>query len=1137
MNLTYRKILKNWRKAAFLALLMLPGLNNMWGQETRLNLPSTTMTLAELFKSVQDKSEIRFFYNDDLINPDQRVTLSSTKLTVAEMLDELKRQTSLSFRLMGSNMIAVTAGTQARDIQLSGRVTDSSTGEPIAGVTVTLRGTNIGVLTDINGKYSVSVPGNVEIVAFSFIGYNTVEIPVAGRSVIDVSMEEGIQALDEVVVTALNVNRTKSSLGYSISTVKGADIEKSGNNNMINTLAGKVAGLHISRTAGGVDGSSRVILRGVMSITKDSRPLVIVDGIPVDAGHSSGGRWGGSSGGDALGDINPDDIENISILKGAGAAAAYGSRGANGVILITTKKGAESKGLGITVNSSIVAETPLLLPRLQNKYGHGSFGTYPASVPDDGFPWGWSWGPEMKGQMVRGYAGDMVPFSPQPGNFRDFFRTGSMQANTVTIETGTPESSVRASFSTQNNKGIVPRNNLTRQTINLRGFSRSRDILELDGKIAYMHSKITGRPEVAEGPGNPAYYLSQAPRNISNDYLRNNYEDDSGKELLWTKDVYTGNPYWQLYNKDNEEEKHRVQGVFSGKIIVMPGLDITARSGLDMTYRLNHSDLAKGSICSGNVNGSVYNSISNFLEWNSDVLANYSNRLGEDLKYTVNFGGNYRYNYSRGIGQYGSNLKINKFYAISNCWSYSTNEWLSKKEVFSVYSLGQVSFRDWLYFDVTLRNDWSSTLPPGSNSYFYHSENLSFLFTKALNTDTRILSSGKLRASFAKVGNDTNPYETNQYFYVSQSQLPYPFGTFSDVLPTYDLQPELTHSWEAGVNLEFLNSRIILDVTAYTTNSNNQIIRVQLPVSSGFNRKVMNAADLRNRGIELQADFSVIRSRKFNWDMTLTWSKNKTMVKELYKNASSFLLDETWFATIQAVPGEEYGLIYTRDFKRDAFGRVLVDDNGFVLAGEYKRMGKITPDWTGSISGKVSYGNFSLAALVDIRMGGNVYSIGKAYRCLFGTSAETLTGREEWYSTHDPEYLYSVPLPGIDPNGYIEKGFNENTGQPNAAPVDPMYRWYNIWSKEIGTEWLLDATNARLREISLTYSVPAGILKNFPAKGLSVSVIANNLLCIYNAMKDIDPESGYSSGNVGGGFEHSALPSTRTYGFNVKIDF
>lgn len=1047
---------------------------------------------------------------------------------------------NLIFLLILLSTLSLTAQVEKADqnsaITVSGVVRDARSGETLPGVNVIVLRTHDGVATDQNGRYSLKTGQANDTLSFSYMGYVSQVIAVEGRASIQVFLQEEAKRIDEVVVTALNVNRTKSSLGYSISTISGDVLNRAKENNVINSLTGRVAGLQISRSATGVDASSRVILRGVSSINGENRPLIVVDGIPVDAGYGGGGRWGGSDRGDALSDINPDDIESMSILKGAGAAAAYGSRGANGVILILTKKGATKKGIGVSLNSNYSIDTPLLYPEFQNEYGHGAFGTYPATLPDAGMPWAWSYGPKMNGQTLPNFWGGTSPFLPQPDNYREFFRNGSSLFNTVALESGNETGSLRASVTTQNSEGIVPVNGLNRQTINLRGFTRMKGILELDAKVTYMHSKSEGRPEVAEGANNPGYFLSIMPRNMSGKDLNMHQLGPNGRELLWTTDGYTANPYWQVLNNVNEDEKQRLQGVFSTKILFSPTLNLLLRTGMDLTNRSGHSHTAKGSVAN-NLNGRISNSISNDLEWNSDFLFSYHPIAPGDFQYSLSLGGNYRYNTGEGISQWGSNLKISDFYAISNAGTYGTSQWFSEKEVFSLYGLASLSYKNWLYFDFTLRNDWSSTLPVQNNSYRYHSENLSFLFTKAFNMHSTVLTSGKIRSSYSRVGNDTGPYQTSKYFSIYQSQLPYPTGGFSDILASYDLEPEITGSWEAGTNLDLFSGLFVLDVTYYRNRSENQIMDVPLPPSSGYSSKRMNAAELKNTGLEIQLDAAPVRTGDFSWTITGTWAKNKSLVVKLTGSLESIILDDAWHTTIQARPGEEYGGIYTTDFKRDAFGHKLVDDNGYVMKGDYKKVGNINPDWMAGLANNFTYKDLTLSFLIDMRKGGEIYSMGKAYRGLFGTSLESLEGRDEWYATHDPAYGYSTPLPGVEEKGYVEDGINQTTGRQNAIPVDPIYRWYNIWSKEIGVENVMDATNIRLREISLSYAVPKRALAKLPLTDIRVSLYARNLFFLYNAMNDIDPESGYSSGNTGGGLEHCSIPTTRSIGFNLKVNF
>ena len=1130
--------MQSFKNVILICLVILVQTFQTNAQVKKMALKGAPQNLTALFSFIEGKYGYRFFYNNEVVKADMVVTLSSGDLSLDDFVNELSVKTGLNFTVKDNNLIVVEdAGSRNSGAEvISGIVRDAKSGVSMPGVTVFLIGSSKGIITDSEGKFMLLVPGLNEVLSFSFVGYSTQNVALQGKETVEIRLREDVTRLEEVVVTALNVDRTKASLGYSISTIDGNELNKAKENNLINSLAGKVAGLQISKAATGVDGSSRVILRGVSSITGENRPLFVIDGIPVDAGYGGGSRWGGSDNGDALSDINSEDVESMSILKGAGAAAAYGSRGANGVILITTKKGKLKKGLGVSVSSNYSVDSPLLFPELQNTYGHGAFGTYPSSMPDQGMPWAWSYGPKMDGQPLSNFWGGTTPLKAQPNNYRDFFRNGSSFVNTVAVESGNETSSLRASVTSQNNSGIVPLNEINRQTVNLRGFTKLKESVELDAKINYVHSRAGGRPEIAEGYNNPGYMLEIMPRNMVTSEMNNHRVDAAGNELTWTTDGYTVNPYWQLYNRPNSDEKNRLQGVFSAKIKFNQKLNLQVRSGMDYTNRLNSSDIAKGSKAGG-MNGSINNSTGNAVEWNSDFLLSFNPMRESVIKYTISLGGNERYNKGNGLSQWGSNLRINNFYAISNAATYGTGEWFSEKQVYSLYGLGTLSYKNWLFCDFTLRNDWSSTLPSGNNSYMYHSENVSFLFTEALGIQSSVLTSGKVRTSLSRVGNDTGPYQTNKYYSVNQSQLPYPTGSFSDVLPTFNLQPEITTSFEVGANLNLLNSLVVADFTYYQNNSENQIMNVPLPPGSGYTSVNTNAAHLRNKGFEVQLDIAPVKNNNFSWNILGTWSKNSSEVVSLYNNIESIILDDSWFTTIQARPGQAYGEIYVTDFKRDNFGIKLVDDQGYAIKGDYKKIGNINPDWMAGMANNFKYKNFNLSLLVDMRKGGNIYSMGNAYRNLFGTSVTSLKGREEWYATHDPQYGYSTPLPGVAEKGYLEDALNENTGKKNSVVIDPLYRYYNIWAKEIGTENVKDATNIRMREIALGYALPKKILSKTPLTDVQVSLVGRNLFFFYNAMKDVDPESGYSSGNTGGGFEHSAIPTTRSIGLNVKVNF
>lgn len=1111
---------------------------NVFSQDETISLKLKNTSLQNVFKTIQSESGYRFFYSDDLVDLSKPISIEVTKASMQAVIDELKTQTSLTFRIMEDKLIVVVpAGEEQKAGVVTGKITSVSETMGLPGVNVVIKGTTTGVITDFDGNYSIEVPDNYTVLQFSFIGFETQDMPVTGKKVIDVVLKENMESIDEVVVTALSIERSKSSLGYSVTQVGSDQINQAKENNPVNSLAGKVAGLQITKAPTGVDGSSRVILRGVASLLGNNRPLFVIDGIPMDAGYGGGNRWGGKDGGDALSDLNPEDIESMSVLKGAGAAAAYGSRGANGVILVTTKKGKKRDGIGISFSSGFTMETPMVTPDFQNSYAQGAFGEYPnLTGARADHPWIWSYGEKIQGQTKNNWMGEEEVLVIQPDPYKEFFRTGTSFTNTVSFDGGNETTSFRASITNQDSKGLMPNNNLSRQTINLRGTSKLGEKISIDAKMTYIRSNVENRPSLAESGANVVQVLNILPRSVSLESLRNNTVDEYGNEMKWTLDNTFSNPYWILENMHNEDKKDRFQTMFSLNWDMARNLKFMLRSGFDTSNSGSKNWENPGLVSVESNRGSIGQGMSKGIEWNSDALLTYNKDLN-DFKINISGGGNYRYNHGNGMGQWGGVMRVPDFYHISNYVNYGTSEWSSQKAVYSAYGLGTISYKNFLYLDVTARNDWSSTLPLENNSYFYHSENVSFLFSEVFDINKNILNSGKLRGSYAKVGNDTGAYQINQYYGINQTQTEWSLASMGGQLPHFDLQPEETHSWEVGTNLSFLKNRLVLDLTYYYSVSDNQIMNVDLTPSTGYGSKKMNAGKIQNNGFEVQVNGTPISTRSgFNWDVILTWSKNNSTVKELYGDMEYLPLADEFHMTMEAHIDQPYGVFYFIDYKRDEAGNKLIDDYGFAQAGERKAMGNINPDWIGGLTNQFSYKNFNLSFLIDVQKGGDVYSWGKSYRSLFGTSAQTIEGREEWYATHQGQG-YSNPIPGVFPDGYIEDGIVESTGQPNSKPISPTYRWFNLYNNQIGTEWLLDASNVRLREVVFGYSLPSRWFGNGPVEKVNLSLVGRNLLFFYNEMVDMDPESGFSSGNTGTGIEHLSMPSTSSYGVNLKINF
>ncbi len=600
----------------------------------------------------------------------------------------------------------------------------------------------------------------------------------------------------------------------------------------------------------------------------------------------------------------------------------------------------------------------------------------------------------------------------------------------------------------------------------------------VDGKFTYIHNKVENRPYLSEDVASSSWAFSILPRDVSLETLEDNKVDENGIEQ-WGWDRTLTNIYWALENKQNGDEKHRMQGMLSMDYDISDRFDLLIRSGLDYTNRNSMEYAAQGSRNSSHYNGHYGHGMDNRLELNTDFLFSYREDLSEKVNLYLNLGGNHRYNKYQSINQGGNTWKVPDFYHISNIENYYTGEYFSEKEVLSLYGLGTITYSNYLYLDFTYRNDWSSTLPAESNSYNYYSGNLSWVFTEIFDINPSVLSLGKLRGSYARVGNDTGPYQTQNYYSLWQTEWPYPVGSMSGRLAFADFKPEITTSWEIGTNLGFLKNRINVDFAYYNSLSENQIMDVKLAPSSGFDNIKQNAGAIRNNGFEALISATPVRSQKgFAWDVSLNFSRNKSMVESLAEGEDRKVLATAinGMVLIEVRPGEPFGSIYGRDYVRDEDGNKLIDDAGRALQGEVVNLGDINPDLIGGLANHFSYKGLVLSFLIDFQLGGEFYSHSQLYRDLMGTSEESLKGRDEWYSTHEGLF-HSETIPGVIPKGYVEEGLNMNTGQANDVPLQPMLRNVNvIWFDRVVADYILDATNVRMREIVLGYNLPRSFL-------------------------------------------------------------
>ncbi|MEO7990679.1 MAG: SusC/RagA family TonB-linked outer membrane protein [Chryseolinea sp.] len=1026
--------------------------------------------------------------------------------------------------------------TQAQNVTISGKVTSKSDGSPLPGVNVFLKGTSTGTTTDSDGKYTISLSSGSEALTFSFIGFTSQEVSIGTQTEVNVVLVEDATQLGEVVVTALGIERDKKALTYSAQMVSTNEFSEARSLNVVNSLSGKVAGLAFSTTGSGVGSSSRITLRGNRSLTGNNQPLFVIDGVPMDNNMAPTSTpstdIGGVTSFNGISSINPDDIASISVLKGPSAAALYGTRASNGVIIITTKKGSSGQKANVSVSSNLMFSKAYNLLNLQDEYGQGNAGVYDPTSRT-------SWGPQMVGQQVAAwqlsfnpdYAGPATyALTPQPDNGMKFFKTGYNWAKTVSASMGNQNTQGYFSYTNTTSEGIVPGNELKRHNLNLRITSDLSSKLKLDVKTNYIYQEIDNALNTGEGSiGEGAYTM---PRSMPYaQYKEYQYIDPAGQiRYNWPTPNSIGgvmeNPAWLAHRNLRTDEQNRFIGMASLKYNFTDAFSLQVRSGLDQSAISSVvSKYASMSVIANEV-GSYSKSSGTTRELNSDFLLSYNKKFGE-LSVSVSAGGNQLVQ-TRSTLNVGGTLSKRNFFAISNLSTGSLGSDFYDKRINSLYAFAQLGYKDYLFLDVTARNDWSSTLPASNRSYFYPSVGVSGVLTDIFNVESEILTFLKVRGSYASVGNDTDPYRlSQQVFYYGNDGGVVQSSTVNNN-PT--LKPEISSSSEFGIDARFLKNRIGLDLTLYQTDTENQIFTVNVPESSGYGTQVVNGGSVQNKGIEVVLNAGIIESDNFKWDVTFNYTSYKTKVLSIMKGRDELSIrtgSERLAQTIIKV-GESYGDLYIRGFARTDDGQILVDGTTGLpefTPGFDIKAGNFNPDWLGGMQNKLSYKDFSLSFLIDARVGGKVISYTQSKLAGIGASEITLKGRTD-------EFIVAGVVATRDTDGNII------STTPNTTGITAENYWTQVASRDprSAEDFVFSATNIRLRELVLGYSVPKKVLGNGPLSGVSFSIVGRNLFFIMNKAKYFDPEQGVGVGNLQG-VESFNIPTTRDIGFNVKVNF
>ena len=1061
---------------------------------------------------------------------------------------------------------------------ITGTITSAVEGEgPIPGVTVQVKGTTIGASTDVTGKYSITVPASATTLVFSYIGMKSMEVEIGGRSVIDGVLESDLVGLNEVVVTALGISREKKALGYAVQDVKGDDLSKVRTQNVVSTLSGRVAGVQITTATGQMGGGAKINIRGNTSLTKNNQPLFVVDGIPIDNSDYSYGATGagGYDLGNLASDINPDDIESISVLKGASASALYGSRAANGVVMVTTKKGKATaeKSFGVTVNSSVSFDKAKYFPQYQKVYGggYGDFNVITIDGTDYNYPSyeiDESWGPKLDPSVkvlpwnafdsfdTENYMKE-VPWVYPENDYTYFFKTGINYTNNVAVNASNSKGALRLSYTNMDVKGIYPNSTLKKNTVNLSGNLAVNDRLDTWINANYVQNVATGRPETGYGDRNPVQKMWQWIHNNVDYKDLENYKTPAGAQRTWNRNwyddptpAYTDNPYWSSYENYENDRRDRFYGNYGLNLKIAPWLKFTGRMGLDYYKLYTEERFAIGS----QAISEYYKSIWTSMDVNSEFFFTIEKRFSDDLIGLTSIIGGNRLDrkYWRDGGISVGGLMLPGLYNLSNSYNKPTvYDYHSWKRINSVYANVSLDYNRMLYLDLTARNDWSSTLPAEDRSYFYPSATVSFVLTELSSLkDNNVLSFAKLRGGVAQVGNDTSPYDLMDYVTLNTSFTDVygvlnPRMGFSSTLANANLKPEKTNSWEIGAELKFLQNRVNLDVSYFNKETIDQIVSVRVSGASGYGFKNINAGKMVNKGIEIALGGTPVKTRDFSWDIMLNIATIENTVDEIGPGLDYLTLGSGPFKVQSgAFVGMSYPIIYGTDYVKDDAGNLIVGTSGLYLPSEIKPLANVTPDFTAGLTNSFRYKGFDFNVLFDMQRGGNMYYLSYMWGMYSGIIEESAQINENGKNIRDDV---------ADGGGVLLEGvygsyntvtkeityLNED-GSVSATPVKNVTRadgqaWAEFYYDGPDSQSIFSTDFIKLREISLGYNIPSSWTG--PIKGVRVSAFARNLAIFGAATKHFDPEYLQMAGSNAQGIEGGYLPSLVTYGCGLNFNF
>lgn len=1091
--------------------------------------------LKDVIGTIQEAADVRFLYSPNALDLGQPISFKGEDIKLRDFFETVFIPLEIGYNVVDGKILLFARkkeGTYpprriAGEEQVITGTVSTADGKPLAGASVSVKGSTAGARSDANGHFSIAVPDNtVVVLEVSYIGYVTQTVTVTGNTV-SIVLENAVAVNEEVVVTALGISKSAKKLGYSSTRVNGDLLNQAKEPNVANSLGGRVAGLNISSVNSGPGSSARILVRGIANFTSATGPLIVIDGVPMDnTQKGSPGVYGGADMGDGISSINPDDIENVVVLKGSTASALYGTRASNGVIQITTKSGRGAKGFGVELSSNTSINSIIDNTEYQKVYGHGVNGQRPKTLSDLTVAGLNSWGEKMDDAPVIGQDGQLHPYAPVNRQLNKFYRVAPVTINTVSLVNGGENGNMRLSLSQTNNQSVIPNSDLKRYTVNLNLNQNITGKLKLMMMANYINEKVNHRPFLNDMSRNPNFTMAILPANIHPDYLKPGYNPVNGYENAMNSDGYQTNPWFAVEKFETNTRRNRLISSTALRYDLTTDLYVQGRLGLDLVND-DLLDIEPTGTGYKRTGGLGEQSKAQTMELNADVLAGYTRKLGSSLNMDVALGGNVRrFEYDK-VGTSGNQWNTPFLYVTSNLATTNPIYSYIKKQTNSGYYTLDFTWQNFLTVSTTGRYDVFSTLPAGNRGIFTPSVSSSFIFSEKVNIPK--LNYGKLRLSYAQTSGEADPYQTSVYYEIqSGTASGIPFGnTVSQVANVNNLKPYRMKEFEVGLELKGLNNRLGIDITYFNRRTRDELIAKTISIATGYTSSYQPLGATANKGIELAITGSPVKTRDFAWNLSFNFTHVRNMLVSTgdtsgataivkagqgqYRPSVGPYSNGAFVGNLQGLPVAQ---IMAYDYMYDAKGNMVIGADGIPARGDLKPMGSGLPTYYGGINSELVYKQFNFSFLVDYRFGNKVISGTDFFSIYYGLNKSTLPGRE---------------------TGVIAKGVTLD-GKENNTLV-PAQNYYQGLAKNISTISVFDGSFIKLRQITLGYTLPNRWLNHLPFQSINVALAARNLLTLLRHTVNFDPEDSFSSLPGNAGLQGGGLPQTRTYGVNINIKF